>query len=77
MIYAINSTEHIQMARTDDRHVHLELVDTKTEAERWREEALRKLRPRPDLQAKIEEARKHRKPKTWLQQVVHFLRGRR
>ena len=41
------------------------------------EEALRKLRPRPDLQAKIEEARKHRKPKTWLQQVVRFLRGMR
>ena len=61
------------MARTDDRHVHLELVNIKTEEERWREEALRKLRPRPDLQAKIEEARKHRKPKTWLQQVVHFL----
>lgn len=77
MIYPMHLTEHIQMARTDDRHVHLELVDHKTEEERWREEALHELRPRPELQAKIDEAKRRRSPKTKFQKVMRFLRGGR
>jgi hypothetical protein len=52
-------------------------VDHKTEEERWREEALHKLRPRPELQAKIDEAKRRRSPKTKFQKVMRFLRGGR
>ena len=67
------------MARTDDRHVHLELVDTKTEEERWREEAMHKLRPRPEVQAAIKAARHAKAAKKGSSEfvrVLSFLRGR-
>lgn len=63
------------MARTDDRHVHLELVEYKMEEERWREEAMHKLRPRSELQAKIAYAKRRRSHETKFQKIMRFLRG--
>lgn len=58
---------------------HLELIDQRTEDQRWREEALRKLAPKPGQREALEAFRQRQQAKRAgpFKRVLRFLRGQR
>lgn len=63
----------------NDYRTHLELVDQCTEDQRWREEALRKLAPKPGQREALEAFRQRQQAqkKGRFKRVLRFLRGGR
>lgn len=63
----------------NERTANLELVDQRTEDQRWQEEALRKLAPKPGQREALEAFRQRQQAKRVgpFKRVLRFLRGRR
>jgi len=63
----------------NERTANLELVDQRTEDQRWQEEALQKLAPKPGQREALEAFRQRQQAKRVgpFKRVLRFLRGRR
>lgn len=63
----------------NERTANFELVDQRTEDQRWREEALRKLAPKPGQREALEAFRQRQQAqkKGRFKRVLRFLRGGR
>ncbi|ANT45300.1 hypothetical protein Xoosp2_78 [Xanthomonas phage Xoo-sp2] len=63
----------------NERTANFELVDQRTEDQRWREEALEKLAPKPGQREALEAYRQRQQTKRAgpFKRVLRFLRGRR
>lgn len=63
----------------NERTANFELVDQRTEDQRWREEALEKLAPKPGQREALEAFRQRQQAKRVgpFKRVLRFLRGRR
>lgn len=63
----------------NERTANFELVDQRTEDQRWREEALRKLAPKPGQREALEAFRQRQQAqkKGGFKRVLRFLRGGR
>lgn len=63
----------------NERTANLELVNQRTEDQRWREEALEKLAPKPGQREALEAFRQRQQAKRAgpFKRVLRFLRGKR
>lgn len=63
----------------NERTANFELVDQRAEDQRWREEALEKLAPKPGQREALEAFRQRQQAKRAgpFKRVLRFLRGRR